>query len=129
GPLLLPEADLALVGTVNWYDYSWALEGIRRYYPAEEHRLKSKRFTRGRHNDANFVRWPIDDEAFTALVTARLERHLRQALERASRVIVVTHHPPFYELSFPREGMPVQLDSFLWDAFAGNVGVEQLLAR
>src|SRR5262245_38570782 len=24
GPLILPEADLALVGSMNWYDYSWA---------------------------------------------------------------------------------------------------------
>src|SRR5262245_44884418 len=23
GPLVLPDADLALVGTINWYDYSW----------------------------------------------------------------------------------------------------------
>src|SRR5262245_33563386 len=43
GPLLLPEADLALVGTVNWYDYSWAIDGLRRHYPAEEERLYSKR--------------------------------------------------------------------------------------
>src|SRR5947207_11629715 len=25
GPLILPEAGLALVGTMNWYDYSWAI--------------------------------------------------------------------------------------------------------
>src|SRR5450755_1333930 len=28
-PLLLPEADLALVGSINWYDYSWALAPLR----------------------------------------------------------------------------------------------------
>jgi predicted phosphohydrolase len=129
GPLVLPEVDLALVGTINWYDYSWGLDGIRRYYPSEEERLKSKRFTRGKHNDGNFIRWPIDDAGFTSLVTATLERHLEQALTQANQIIVVTHHPPFYGLSFPRPGPPVLLDSFLWDAFAGNVGVEQLLAR
>src|SRR5262245_10367906 len=26
GPLVLPEADLALVGSMNWYDYSWSLD-------------------------------------------------------------------------------------------------------
>jgi predicted phosphohydrolase len=129
GPLVLPEADLALVGSINWYDYSWALEGIRQHYPAEEHRLHSKRFTRGKHNDGNFIRWPIDDVAFTSLVTATLERQLHAALRQAGKAIVVTHHPPFYGLSFPRLGPPVDLDGFLWDAFAGNVGVEQLLAR
>jgi predicted phosphohydrolase len=129
GPMFLPEADLALVGSVNWYDYSWALDGIRRYYPVEEHRLKSKRFLRGRHNDANFIRWPLDDLGFTSLVAATLERQLLAARARAGKLIVVTHHPPFYGLSFPRNGPPATLDAWLWDGFAGNVAVEQLLAR
>jgi predicted phosphohydrolase len=128
GPLILPEADLALVGTVNWYDYSWGIDGLRRHYPSEEGRLRTKRFTRGQHNDARFIRWPTDDVGFTALLLARLQRHLAEALAAAGRVIAVTHHPPFYGLSFPRPGPPVLLDSFLRDAFAGNVGVEQLLA-
>jgi hypothetical protein len=129
GPLVLPEADLALVGTVNWYDYSWGIDGLRRHYPGEESRLRSKQFTRGKHNDGNFIRWPLDDAGFTSLVTATLERHLTQALEQAGQAIVIAHHPPFYGLSFPRSGPPVELDSFLWDCFAGNVGVEQVLAR
>src|SRR5687767_7823228 len=29
GPLVLPAADLAVVGTVNWYDYSWSLDRLR----------------------------------------------------------------------------------------------------
>jgi hypothetical protein len=117
-----------LVGTINWYDYSWAIDALRRLYPKEEHRLASKRFTRGRHNDANFVRWPLDDAGFTSLVTATLARHLESASRQANRLIVVTHHPPFYGLSFPRDEPPTTLDGLLWDAFAGNVGVEQLLA-
>lgn len=129
GPLVLPRADLALVGSINWYDYSWALEGIRRFYPDDEHRLQSKRFSRGKHNDANFIRWPLDDVGFTSLVTATLERHLSRAIARVGKVIAVTHHPAFYGMSFPRSGPPVLLDSFLWDAFAGNLGVEQLLER
>src|SRR5262249_36422571 len=80
GPLFFPESGLAVVGNINWYDYSWALDGIRRWYPSEEFRLRNKRFTRGRHNDANFVRWPLDDLGFTSLVTATLQRHLEQAL-------------------------------------------------
>ena len=42
---------------------------------------------------------------------------------------MVRHHPAYYGLSFPRAGPPVQLDSFLWDAFAGNARVERLLAK
>ena len=129
GPLVLPEADLALVGSVNWYDYSWALDGLRSHYPAELGRLQTKRFERGRHNDANFVRWPLDDAGFTARVVAALAGHLESALARVGRVIVVTHHPAFYGLSFPRPGPPVLLDSFLWDAFSGNTALEGVLAR
>jgi predicted phosphohydrolase len=129
GPLILPGADLAIVGTINWYDYSWGVEGIRRFYPDEEGRLRSKRFNRGRHNDANFVRWQLDDGSFTARIVERFEGQLLRALGQVSRVIVVTHHPPFYGLGFARPGPPVELDSFLWDAFCGNRAMEEVLGR
>jgi len=129
GPLLLPESGLALVGSINWYDYSWSQEAIRRAYPGEEERLVSKRFTRGRHNDANFVRWPLDDVRFTAQVVDMLEQHLRQALAQVERVLVVTHHPPIPEMSFPDKEPPLSLDDLLWDAFGGNRAMEELLSR
>ncbi len=129
GPLYLVEHDLAIVGTINWYDYTWSLPQLRRLYPAEEPRLQSKRFTRGRHNDANFVRWSSDDTRFTAEVVTLFEQHLREALLRVGRVIVVTHHPPFRALGFPREEMKEDLDSLLWEAFSGNQAMEDLLSR
>src|SRR5262249_59983099 len=55
--------------------------------------------------------------------------NLEQAAAQAERLIVVAHHPPFYDVSFPRSVPPTQLEGLLWDAFAGNVGVEQLLTR
>jgi 3',5'-cyclic AMP phosphodiesterase CpdA len=129
GPLVLSGEGLALVGSMNWYDYSWALDSLRQHFPAEEHRLRSKRFTRGRHNDANFVRWPFDDAAFTARVAATFERHLEEALAQAEKVIVVTHHPPFRGISFPSTGRTDDVDLLLWAAFGGNARVEDLLAR
>src|SRR5262249_30611769 len=39
GPLLLPEADLAVVGTINWYDYSWAIDLMKQHVPDWEDRL------------------------------------------------------------------------------------------
>src|SRR5262249_7185531 len=93
GPLLLPQADLALVGSINWYDYSWVLEGLRRHFPGEEGRLRTKRFERGRHNDAVYIRWPLDDVSFTARVVGAFARHLEEALARGSRGIVVAHRP------------------------------------
>src|SRR5579859_7049680 len=104
GPMFLPESNLALVGSINWYDYSWALDELKRRFPGQEERLQSKIFTRGRHNDARFVRWPLDDVRFTAEVVQTFERHLQEALERVSKAIVVVHHPPFFGLNVPGEG-------------------------
>jgi predicted phosphohydrolase len=129
GPLVLPEANLALVGSMNWYDYSWAVEDLRRHFPADEYRLCSKRFTRGQHNDAHFVRWPLDDAGFTARAAAALERHLAEALAQVQKAIVVTHHPPFRGISFPGTGRTDNVDLLLWSAFGGNARVEELLTR
>jgi predicted phosphohydrolase len=129
GPLLLPDSGLALVGSINWYDYSWSLEALRRDFPGEEHRLSSKLFTRGRHNDVNFVRWSLDDVRFTARVVDTLAGHLREALAQVERVIVVTHHPPMRCISFPEKEPPFTIDDLLWEAFGGNRAMEELLAR
>jgi hypothetical protein len=129
GPLILPEADLALVGSINWYDYSWSIDALREHYPNELDRLQTKRFTRGRHNDVNFIRWPLDDARFTREVVAALERHLEVALARVGRVIVITHHPTYYSLSFPWSEPPTSLDGLLWDAFGGNRALEEVLTR
>jgi hypothetical protein len=115
------------VGFINWYDYSWALDALRERFPGEEERLQSKRFTRGRHNDANFVRWPLDDVRFTAEVVAAFGEQLRTALAQVPRAVVVTHHPPFRGLSFPSP--LVTLDRLLWEAFGGNQALEALLAE
>jgi 3',5'-cyclic AMP phosphodiesterase CpdA len=125
---LLPEAGLALAGSINWYDYSWSVEALRQQAPDWEERLRTKRFSRARHNDANFVRWSIDDRRFTAEVVAQLGRHLEEAFRSVDRAVVVTHHPCFYGLNFPRTG-PASVDALLWDAFSGNRTLEELLRQ
>lgn len=128
-PLYLPEAGLALVGSINWYDYSWSEEDLRRQYPGEESRLYTKFFMRGRHNDVVFVRWPLDDRGFTSQVVTTLQQQLVAALERVERAIVVTHHPPLTGISFPQKPPPLSLDDLLWKAFGGNRAMEELLTR
>ena len=66
--------------------------------------------------------------SFTAEVVGAFERHLLAAEAAAPRVIAVTHHPPFRGLNFPRPGPPTP-DGLLWDAFAGNRALEELLTR
>jgi predicted phosphohydrolase len=130
GPLYIPEADLALVGSINWYDYSWSIDALRARLPDWRQRLSRKVFSRGRHNDARFVRWPLDDERFTAEVVAALEGQLTEAVARVGRVIVVTHHPPFYGLTLPPAAPEApSIDRLLWDAFSGNRALEAILRR
>jgi predicted phosphohydrolase len=128
-PLIWPDAGLALVGSINWYDYSWSLDALRALTPDWEERLRTKRFSRARHNDARFVRWPTDDVAFTAQVVSALEEQLQQALKMVPQAVVVTHHPPFRGLSLPDHGPEPSLDELLWDAFMGNQRMEDLLSR
>ena len=60
--LLVRDSDLGVVGTMNWYDYTWDNDLLRLAAPDDwAERLATKRFTRGMHNDANYVRWPLDD--------------------------------------------------------------------
>src|SRR5262249_20338195 len=59
---------------------------------------------------------------------ATFERHLDEALRQARQALVLTHHPPFYELTFPGEPS-TDLDDLLWDAMVGNRGMEEVLQR
>src|SRR5437764_2425772 len=109
GPLVLADAGLAVVGSVNWYDYSWAADRLPAAADDWENRLRTKRFARGRHNDANFVRWPFDDPGFTREVVDVLAAQLRCALSRVPAAVLVTHHPPFRALNYPKPE-PLGLD-------------------
>jgi 3',5'-cyclic AMP phosphodiesterase CpdA len=129
GPFVFPGANLALVGSINWYDYSWSIEQLREKVADWQKRLRTKTFSRGRHNDGRFIRWPLDDVRFTAEVVAVLENHLQQALGQVGQAIIVTHHPSFAGLSFPRLTPPMTVDALLWDAFTGNHRLEELLVR
>lgn len=128
GPLLLPDAGLAVVGSMNWYDYSWGRDRLREVAPDDgDDRLRAKRFSRGMHNDANFVRWPFDDAGFTREAVATFAAHLRHALRQVPRAVVVTHHPPARGLLYPNPE-PWGLDAALWACFSGNDTLERVLA-
>jgi predicted phosphohydrolase len=131
GPLLLPQAGLALVGSINWYDYSWSIDQLREHCPEWEELLREMRFPHGgRHNDRRFVHWPLDDVRFTAEVVTAFERHLCEALAQVDKAIVVTHHPPFFVRSVPSQpDEPPDIDRLLWQAFSGNRSMEEILTR
>src|SRR5262245_53559679 len=126
-PLVFPESDLGVVGSMNWYDYTWDNDLLRAAAPDDwEERLRTKRFIRGMHNDANFVRWPLDDVTFTGRVVGRLTEDLDTTLARVGRVIVIVHHPALRGLLYPADEPP-PLDALLWRAFSGNARLEDVL--
>ncbi len=128
GPLWLPGQDLAIVGTMNWYDYSWSQAALQALTPRWQWHLEKKVFRRGQHNDANFVRWADTDVSFTDRVVGNFEQHLAEALSQVSRVLVMTHHPPLQMLNPPGSTDP-GLDELLWLAFSGNRALEVILQR
>ncbi len=128
-PLIFPDANLAIVGSINWYDYSWSLERMKAEIPDWEWHIANKAFTRGRHNDGKFIRWQTDDVRFTHDVVTQLERHLTAAFEKVERAIVMTHHPAFHGLSFPRANPAQGLDELLWEALSGNRSLEVILQK
>jgi predicted phosphohydrolase len=127
GPLLLPEYGLAIAGSINWYDYSWSIDDLPRASGDWAERLRTKRFTRGRHNDANYVRWAYNDAGFARETVDTLTRHIDEGLAQMERAIVVTHHPAFRAINYPAPE-PVQLDDLLWRAYSGNTLLETALA-
>lgn len=128
-PLHFPEWKLSLVGNINWYDYSWSEEAFTSLFPDEVHRLYSKRFLRGQHNDFNFIRWHHDDKSFTKKIVADLGGHLQLASDLGHKVIVVTHHPACRAISFPRLDSQPTIDSLLWEALSGNQILEEELMK
>jgi hypothetical protein len=128
-PLILPDANLAIVGSMNWYDYTWSLERMKAEIPNWQWHIDNKAFTRGRHNDGRFVRWELDDVRFTKRLVNQVAKHVREALAQAKGVLVMTHHPAFHGLTFDQGKRPEGLDQLLWTALSGNQALESLLAE
>lgn len=126
-PLHLPEQKISLVGSMNWYDYSWSEEELRRVFPGETERLATKKFTRGQHNDFHYIRWELGDREFTSRLVSRLKEQVLEALNLGHKVVLATHHPACRALSFPRLEETPHLDRLLWEGFSGNQALEEAL--
>jgi predicted phosphodiesterase len=140
------EGDLAIVGSVGWYDYSFAqaeLKIPRRFYEAKIspgavdqleqhlHLLEAAddvpphaREICARWNDGQFVKLHRSDEGFLAELLADLSRQL-DSLRSARTIIAALHHLPFAQLLPPSR-------SAQWDfakAYLGSAKLGQLLLR
>ena len=136
---------LTVVGSVGWYDYSFARDALgipKRFY---EHKVSpgaAERFSEfaslfepsddipaasrqvlARWNDGKFVKLHRSDADFLKESLARLEAQLVAAAE-APRILAAIHHVPFHELLPPTRGAQ-------WDfarAYLGSPQIGQLLS-
>jgi predicted phosphohydrolase len=117
-PFLPPEASLAVVGSMNWYDYSFADPALEAEFPGVEAMYRRKLFPRGWHNDGQFVRLGMSDEEFTARLVEQFQAQLAALPPAVERVIVIQHHPPVRELFYP--SALTTADQRFWLAYSGN---------
>jgi len=146
-PFISAGDDLAIVGTVGWYDYSFAqanLEIPLRFY---EHKISpgAAAYLSGnyahlisdahdisphahqivaRWNDGRYVKLHRSDKDFLAELIARFDQQLAAA-PHAKNIVAVTHHLPFAELLPPPR-------TAQWDfakAYLGAVSLGQTLLK
>jgi predicted phosphodiesterase len=144
-PFLIDD-DRAIVGSVGWYDYSFAPQSLgipRRFYAAkispgaaerldEFHSLfenssdipEHARQVVARWNDGKFVKLHRSDEEFLGELLEQLRGQLEE-LRNRKRVLAMIHHLPFGELLPPPK-------SAQWDfakAFLGSPKIGKLLLQ
>lgn len=96
--------DVALVGSMGWYDYSFRDDiGI----DLEAYRRKTlPPMTRAIWNDAHHARFSEDDETLTGTLATRLARHLGEIAGTPDVVAFVHHVTTKQLLVHPRELVP-----------------------
>jgi 3',5'-cyclic AMP phosphodiesterase CpdA len=124
--------DVALVGSLGWYDYSFADPRLG---------LTEAEYWRGRYGDEiwwdkKMTYW-VPDAAATGTAPrermpdidvcremfARLDEDLRAVENRAKRIVAVVHTLPFF-VGIPRSDPPYYLD-----AYTGSSAIGDLLVR
>ena len=137
--------DVAIVGSVGWYDYSFAQPSLgipRRFYERKISPGAAERYSEfaslfenatdlspasreivARWNDGRNVKLHRSDEAFLSEILARLKAQLDA--QQAAHVIAAIHHLPFRELLPPPHNAQ-------WDfakAYLGSEKIGELLLR
>jgi predicted phosphohydrolase len=132
--------SIAIVGSVGWYDYSFAQADLgipRRFYEAKVSPGAAEQFAQfaqlfdhrddipvsamqivARWNDGKFVHLHRSDEAFLDEMLQRLESQLT-SLVHVETIVAAIHHLPFRELLPPPH-------SAQWDFAKAYLGAEKL---
>jgi putative phosphoesterase len=113
--------DLAFVGSIGWYDYSFRrpeLEIPMKNYEQKEYRGAV-------WYDMFKIDWKYSDYEATELFNQKLEYDLSTLSEEVSRVVYVSHHLPFRELTLYKDRLPWDFHS----AFMGARSTGEILVN
>lgn len=114
--------DVAVVGSLAWYDYSAVDPGVV-MAPAQIGRVK-----RLFNNDAHWIDWPHDDRAFArALGEGMLQRLDAACRDPAVRAVLVVTHVPILEAQMIRK--PDDPRWGLSNAYFGNMTLGHEVVR
>lgn len=116
---------LAVVGSINWYDYSFADPELERVLPDARQMYRQKLFPNGRHNDGRFVSLGMPDEEFTTRVVERFSSQLASLPGEVEHVVAVQHHPPVRELFYP--SALTTTEQKVWLAYTGNRRMQEVV--
>jgi predicted MPP superfamily phosphohydrolase len=114
--------DIAIIGTIAWYDYSAA--DPPGAYTMEEFKQRKPEFA----GDALFIDWPWDDLEFCRMI----EKPFAGRLETAQRdkdvkaILVVTHSPIFEEQILRKPG---NINWSFSNAYFGNLTFGKIVSR
>ncbi|UCH04919.1 MAG: metallophosphoesterase [Candidatus Thorarchaeota archaeon] len=118
GFLYLPDAPyvkkkMAFVGSIGWYDYSFKREDLEIPYKA----YAQKEWKGSIWYDLLCIDWGYTDVEATTLFNRKLEYDLSILSESVTKVVFVSHHLPFRDLTLYKGRLP-------WDFFSAFMGSE-----
>ena len=103
--------DLAFVGSLGWYDYSFR----RMDLDISEEQYEKKQYRGSYWRDFYCVDWTFTDKEATQLLNEKLQYDLNALPDSVQRVVYVSHHLPFQDLTLYKDKLP-------WDFFSAFMG-------
>ncbi len=105
------EGTLAFVGSIGWSDYTFRRTDL----DISEEQYEKKEYRGAFWYDMFNIDWEFSDKEATDLFNRKLEYDLSILPEEVTRVVYVSHHLPFKELTVYKNKMP-------WDFFSAYMG-------
>jgi predicted phosphohydrolase len=118
----LVRGDVAFIGNVGWYDYSFRNTDIGLSLEDYERKSVPGRCT---WNDRHFIQWDFSDQQFTEECLLRLRRHYSEVEDEVEQVVCVLHHLAFQDLLYPETSFPLEFCR----AYLGSERFGRLLLR